>query len=150
MNTNVTTVYSIAKLLLTALIATGCASEAAHEEDHPHGPGGEHLPAAPVSPRQGGTVTLHTDSTELYLEHPALVVGELGRFVVHITDATDFKPVTAGTVTFRFVARTHARAIRYPGGRVCRDRRGRSSAPRDALPCSTRTWPRALMTWTRT
>ena len=103
---------SLAAALLVALTAACGGNEAADHEhaegeaDHAHAPDGGHLPATPVSPRQGGTVTLHTDSVELFMEHPALVVGSLERFAVHLTDVTDFKPVTAGAVTFRFVPRS--------------------------------------------
>jgi membrane fusion protein, heavy metal efflux system len=54
----------------------------------------------------GGVVTLWTDSTELFMEHPALVVGDTGLvFAAHLTDLTDFAPLTAGAVTFHFVSR---------------------------------------------
>ncbi|MGE0440103.1 MAG: efflux RND transporter periplasmic adaptor subunit [Gemmatimonadales bacterium] len=47
------------------------------------------------------SVTRWTDSTELYLEHPALVAGEPAKFAVHLTDLTDFAPLTAGLVALR-------------------------------------------------
>lgn len=50
----------------------------------------------------GGVVTLFTDSTELFMEHPALIVGVPGTFAVHFTDITDFAPLRSGTVTMRF------------------------------------------------
>lgn len=53
----------------------------------------------------GGVVTLWTDSTELFMEHPALIVGDSGVFAAHLTDITDFAPLTSGRVTFRFVPR---------------------------------------------
>ena len=54
----------------------------------------------------GGAVTLWTDSTELFMEHPALIVGDTALvFAAHLTDLTDFAPLTAGSATFRFVAR---------------------------------------------
>ena len=54
----------------------------------------------------GGVITLWTDSTELFMEHPALVVGDTALvFAAHLTDLTDFAPLTAGRVTFRFVPR---------------------------------------------
>jgi len=98
-------------LFLATTAACGSAETAADHEhaegeaDHAHTADGEHLPAAPLSPRQGGAVTLHTDSVELFLEHPALSVGALERFSVHLTDATDFTPLASGAVTFRFVPR---------------------------------------------
>ncbi len=53
----------------------------------------------------GGSITLWTDSTELFMEHPALVVGEPGTFAVHLTDRTDFAPLRSGPITLRFTPR---------------------------------------------
>jgi len=50
----------------------------------------------------GGAVTLWTDSTELFMEHPALVVGAPDKFAVHLTDLTDFAPLRSGRITLRF------------------------------------------------
>jgi membrane fusion protein, heavy metal efflux system len=51
----------------------------------------------------GGAITIWTDSTELFMEHPALIVGDSGRFAVHLTDLTDFAPLTSGQIVLRFV-----------------------------------------------
>jgi len=53
----------------------------------------------------GGVITLWTDSTELFMEHPALIVGDSGVFAAHLTDISDFAPLTSGRVVFRFVPR---------------------------------------------
>jgi cobalt-zinc-cadmium efflux system membrane fusion protein len=53
----------------------------------------------------GGAVTLWTDSTELFMEHPALIVGAPDKFAVHLTDLTDFAPLRSGRVTLRFSPR---------------------------------------------
>lgn len=53
----------------------------------------------------GGAVTLWTDSTELFMEHPALIIGAPDKFAVHLTDLTDFAPLLSGTITLRFVPR---------------------------------------------
>lgn len=54
----------------------------------------------------GGAITRWTDSTELFMEHPALIVGDTALvFAAHLTDLTDFAPLRSGSVTFRFVAR---------------------------------------------
>ena len=53
----------------------------------------------------GGAVTLWTDSTELFMEHPALIVGAPDKFAVHLTDLTDFAPLRSGRVTLRFAPR---------------------------------------------
>ncbi|HYN80159.1 MAG TPA: efflux RND transporter periplasmic adaptor subunit [Gemmatimonadaceae bacterium] len=53
----------------------------------------------------GGAITLWTDSTELFMEHPALIVGSPDRFAVHLTDITDFAPLRSGRITLRFKPR---------------------------------------------
>lgn len=53
----------------------------------------------------GGAVTIWTDSTELFMEHPALIVGAPDKFAVHLTDITDFAPIRSGKLTLRFVPR---------------------------------------------
>src|SRR5687767_13668043 len=53
----------------------------------------------------GGAITLWTDSTELFMEHPALIVGAPDKFAVHVTDITDFAPLRSGRITLRFVPR---------------------------------------------
>ncbi|HEX9704910.1 MAG TPA: efflux RND transporter periplasmic adaptor subunit [Gemmatimonadales bacterium] len=50
----------------------------------------------------GGAVTRWTDSTELFMEYPPLIVGRPETFAVHLTDLTDFAPLRSGRVTFRF------------------------------------------------
>jgi RND family efflux transporter MFP subunit len=44
------------------------------------------------------SVTRWTEKTELFLEHPLLIAGEVSRFSVHLTDLVGFKPLTAGRV----------------------------------------------------
>ena len=53
----------------------------------------------------GGAITLWTDSTELFMEHPALIVGAPDKFAVHLTDLTDFTPLRSGRITLRFQPR---------------------------------------------
>lgn len=50
----------------------------------------------------GGAITLWTDSTELFMEHPALIVGAPDKFNVHLTDLTDFAPLRSGRITLTF------------------------------------------------
>src|SRR5829696_8097923 len=50
----------------------------------------------------GGAITLWTDSTELFMEHPALIVGQPDKFAVHLTDITDFAPLRSGKIVLRF------------------------------------------------
>lgn len=53
----------------------------------------------------GGAITLWTDSTELFMEHPALIVGAPDKFAVHLSDITDYAPLRSGRITLRFVPR---------------------------------------------
>ncbi len=53
----------------------------------------------------GGAITMWTDSTELFMEHPALIVGVPDKFAVHLTDITDFAPLRSGRITLRFTPR---------------------------------------------
>lgn len=53
----------------------------------------------------GGAITVWTDSTELFMEHPALIVGAPDKFAVHLTDVTDFAPLRTGKITLRFQPR---------------------------------------------
>ncbi len=53
----------------------------------------------------GGAITVWTDSTELFMEHPALIVGAPDKFAVHLTDVTDFAPLRSGKITLRFQPR---------------------------------------------
>jgi RND family efflux transporter MFP subunit len=62
-------------------------------------------PSAAAAEPAGGAITLWTDSTELFMEHPALIVGMPDKFAVHLTDLTDFAPLRSGRVTFRFTPR---------------------------------------------
>jgi membrane fusion protein, heavy metal efflux system len=59
----------------------------------------------------GGVVTLWTDSTELFMEYPALIVGTPGTFAVHLTDLTDFTPLISGLVTLQFDPRDGGEAF---------------------------------------
>ena len=63
---------------------------------------GDDQPEAMSEELPGGAVTQWTDSTELFMEHPALIVGAPDKFAIHLTDLTDFAPLRSGRVTLRF------------------------------------------------
>ncbi len=63
--------------LLTGLW-TGCTTHTHEPEESPG----------------GGSVTLWTGKTELFMEYPGLVVGEERRFAVHLSRMDNFKPIT--------------------------------------------------------
>lgn len=77
-------------LLLTLLAAPGCKQGADHGHDHGHGEGAhDHGPPTRA-------LTIFTDKSELFVEHPPLVVGEAVRLAVHLTDLRDWSPVKEG------------------------------------------------------
>ena len=53
----------------------------------------------------GGAITQWSDSTELFMEYPALIVGAPDKFAVHLTDITDYAPLRSGKITLRFQPR---------------------------------------------
>ena len=66
--------------------------------DHPHDQAGGHTHDAPesVGERPTVAVTHWTDRTELFMEYPVFVSGESGRSAIHVTDLTDFSPLSVG------------------------------------------------------
>ena len=85
----------VALTALTALLLAACHRGEASDAKAEEAADGRGEPA-------GGAITLWTDSTELFMEHPALVVGAPDRFAVHLTDLTDFAPLRSGAITLRF------------------------------------------------
>ena len=86
---------AVVSLALTAFVA-GCDSRERENR-------GEE--AVDVGQLAGGVVTLWTDSTELFMEHPALVVGAPGKFLIHFTVLPDFASLESGKITLRFEPR---------------------------------------------
>ena len=56
---------------------------------------GQGSPETDIEP-EGSSVTLWTENTELFMEYPALIVGQEAAFAVHLSDMKDFKPVIQG------------------------------------------------------
>lgn len=48
------------------------------------------------------SVTQYTDSTEIFMEYPALVINNESNFLIHLTDLKNFKAVTQGILTVEF------------------------------------------------
>ena len=61
---------------------------------------------SPTDQPAGGSVTLWTEKTELFMEYPALIVGTEIGMASHISWMSDFKPMTEGTVAFHFTSST--------------------------------------------
>jgi RND family efflux transporter MFP subunit len=58
----------------------------------------------------GETITIFTDLTELFFEHPAMIASAPGEpWEIHLTSLSDFAPITEGRLTLEFVG---------PDGRV--------------------------------
>ncbi len=85
------------------------------EAGHPHGH--EHGQAPAGEPeRPDVSVTLYEGGLELFMEYPALVVGQPSPLVAHFTDVRDpegFKVVTKGrvTATLRYADATEERFV---------------------------------------
>jgi len=78
---------ALTSVLLATLAGTACLGGGANDDAEP----------------PGGSVTLWTDSTELFMEYSALIVGRPVKFAIHLTDITDFAPLQSGRITLRFV-----------------------------------------------
>lgn len=79
-------------IIISALVLyTACSQDHGEEtEEHGHEHGG------------AVSVTQYTDSTEIFMEYPALVVNRDAEFLIHLTDLKDFKAVTEGVLTATF------------------------------------------------
>lgn len=64
-------------------------------QQHAHDADGGH-PGDAAAERPTIAVTSWTDRSELFMEYPALVAGETGRYAIHVTDLSGFTPLTAG------------------------------------------------------
>lgn len=83
------------KLLTVVLSLTLSACERLPHIGHDHPPDEGH---AHEEDNNALAYTHFTDQTELFVEFPALVVGQSSRFLAHVTRLADFKPLTAGTL----------------------------------------------------
>jgi cobalt-zinc-cadmium efflux system membrane fusion protein len=86
------------KILVLCLSLLGCARDHREgEADHEHGDHGHGH--ADEDPRPGLVFTQWDAGTELFVEFPALVVGQESRFAAHLTRLADFSAVDAGSMT---------------------------------------------------
>jgi len=86
----------------SALLVAGCReTEPTHEA------------AGAIEPANVA-ITQWTDSTEIFLEHPALVAGTDAKFLVHLTRLSDFSPVSEGRLTLSFEPEAGGAAVRVP------------------------------------
>jgi len=78
-------------ILLSAMLLMSCGNQ---KEDST---------ASEVESIPAKSITLWTDKTELFVEFPALVVGENSRFAAHFTVLDKHKPVREGEVTVSLI-----------------------------------------------
>lgn len=89
-------------LVWAALLLAGCGGGDAGGHGHAHGSGNEaehghaHAPEGPTL-----VYTHYTPATELFVEFPALVVGQASTFAAHVTRLADHRPLTSGTMDVR-------------------------------------------------
>ncbi|MEQ8473898.1 MAG: efflux RND transporter periplasmic adaptor subunit [Marinoscillum sp.] len=82
-------------IVLFSLVVFSCQSTEDH--GHPHDENGGHSQVTEGKPTVDYTVW--TDQTELFVEFPALVVGETSRFAAHFTVLNGHQSVKEGSVT---------------------------------------------------
>ncbi len=86
-------------IVLLSLLVFSCQSTEDH--GHPHDEEGGHSHASAGKPSVDFTVW--TDQTELFVEFPALIVGETSRFAAHFTVLNGHQPVREGSVTVSLI-----------------------------------------------
>lgn len=101
-------------IIVLAFMAVACKQN--HEDEHVHNADGSHV--GEETPRLD--YTLWTDNTELFVEFPALIVGQPSRFAAHFTVLDNHQPVREGSVTVSLIKgdkglRTTADAPSSPG-----------------------------------
>jgi RND family efflux transporter MFP subunit len=84
-------------IIVLAFLAISCNNKT--EDAHAHNPDGSH--AGEDIPRLNHTIW--TDKTELFVEFPALIVGNSSRFAAHFTVLDKHQPVREGSVTVSLI-----------------------------------------------
>ena len=84
-------------IIVLAFLAMSCNNKA--EDAHAHNADGSHV--GEENPRLSHTVW--TDNTELFVEFPALVVGNGSRFAAHFTVLDKHQPIREGSVTVSLI-----------------------------------------------
>lgn len=86
-------------IILMALTLASCQLK--EIDDHSHDASGGHIDESAETPTMDRTIW--TDKTELFVEFPALIVGETSRFAAHFTIMEKHRPVTQGSVTVSLI-----------------------------------------------
>lgn len=82
-----------ATVLAASLTIAGCGDKSAAKDDH-----GKKIVAVAQAHDEPESLTHFTDKSELFLEFPALVVGQSATFTAYLTRLADFKPFAQGKV----------------------------------------------------
>lgn len=95
-----TTRWRYVGLITLNVLLAACGGSGPDDHGHEHADeAAEHAHGDTHSERASLVYTHYTSSTELFVEFPALVVGEASTFAAHFTRESDFKPLTSGTVS---------------------------------------------------
>ncbi len=84
-------------IIVLAFLAMSCNNKT--EDAHAHNPDGSH--AGEDIPRLDHTIW--TDKTELFVEFPALIVGNASKFAAHFTALNKHQPIREGSVTVSLI-----------------------------------------------
>lgn len=87
------------KIVLLVLLVISC--QPTEDQGHAHDASGGHINEGIEIPSVDNTVW--TDKTELFVEFPALVVGQTSRFAAHFTVLEKHQPVREGSVTVSLI-----------------------------------------------
>lgn len=90
---------SLLAALLAGVLLAGCGEKKDGKDEHGHGAKPESSHAADSHDTEGEKRTHFTESSELFVEYPSLVVGQGATFAAHLTRLADFKPLAASRLT---------------------------------------------------
>jgi RND family efflux transporter MFP subunit len=90
-------------IIILVIALTACQPENAEEAGHGHAHGTDGGHDHETESTLTVDTTLWTDKTELFVEFPALVVGQISQFAAHFTKLNGHKPVKEGNVTISLI-----------------------------------------------
>ncbi len=83
-------------LLVVAMLLGLFSACGDHGHSHDQADGQGHDDHGSTSERPTVAVTHWTERSELFMEYPVFIAGESGRSAIHVTDLTDFSPLSVG------------------------------------------------------
>lgn len=90
-------------LIIVMLFSASCQHSHDEHSDHAHDAHGEHIDETKERPTVDHTIW--TTKTELFVEFPALIVGNESRFAAHFTILDGHQAVKEGTVTVSLISK---------------------------------------------